>query len=90
MVISFPVDSSLRTVYEDNTISSEEERVRHFGQNDHLRIFGNDSAELLESFGFQVTEITGTRYDSKMKPVVGPADYDDNVLWCLTKGTALP
>lgn len=90
MIISFPVDRSFRTVYEDHTISSEEERVRHFGQNDHLRIFGNDSAELLASFGFQVTEITGTGCDTKIKPVVGPADYDDNVLWCLTKKTALP
>ena len=83
IILSFPVDPSLTTVYEDNSISSEEERVRHFGQNDHLRIFGRNSTELLESFGFQVTEIRGENCDGQMKAVVGPADYDYNVLWCV-------
>lgn len=83
IILSFPVDPSLSTVYEDDSILSEEERVRHFGQKDHLRIFGSDSTELLESFCFQVTEIRGENCDEKIKPVVGPADYDYNVLWCV-------
>lgn len=81
IILSFPIDPSLTTVYEDNSISSEEERVRHFGQNDHLRIFGSDSTELLESFGFQMTEIRGENCDEKIKAIVGPADYDYNVLY---------
>ena len=85
IILSFPVDPSLTTVYEDNTILSEEERVRHFGQNDHLRVFGSDSPELLRSIGFRVTEIRGENCDSRIKPVVGPADYDYNVLWCVSK-----
>ncbi|MGN0373998.1 MAG: polysaccharide biosynthesis C-terminal domain-containing protein, partial [Butyrivibrio sp.] len=84
IILSFPVDPSLTTVYEDNSISSEEERIRHFGQNDHLRIFGSDSTELLKSFGFHVTEIRGENCDVKIKGVVGPANYDYNVLWCMS------
>ena len=83
IILSFPVDPSLETVYEDNSISSEEERVQKFGQNDHLRIFGKDSTELLKNFGFLVTEIRGESCDEKIKAVVGPADYDYNVLWCV-------
>lgn len=86
IILSFPVDPSFTTVFEDSSISSEEERVRLFGQNDHLRIFGNDSKELLESFGFKVTEIRGENCDERLKAVVGPADYDYNVLWCAGTG----
>lgn len=85
VIISFPVDPKLDSVYEDECIVSEEERIRCFGQNDHLRVFGMNSAEMLEEFGFKVTEIRGTDYDVRIKPVVGPADYDYNVLWCLEK-----
>ncbi len=34
---------------------------------------------------FKVTEINGNSYNNKIKPVIGPANYDYNVLWCLTK-----
>lgn len=90
IILSFPVAPSLSTIYEDDSILSEEERVRHFGQKDHLRIFGSDSTELLESFGFQVTEIKGENCDGKIKAVVGPADYDYNVLWCVSTEKSTP
>lgn len=38
---------------------------------------------MLESFGLEVEEITSD--DARIKPVVGPADYDYNVLWGLRK-----
>ena len=85
ILLSFPVDRSFESVYEDERITTEEGRRIHFGQNDHLRIFGRDSKELLESFGFTVEEIRGEDYDGSIKPVIGPADYDDNVLWQLKK-----
>ncbi|SNU06211.1 Membrane protein involved in the export of O-antigen and teichoic acid [Lachnospiraceae bacterium] len=81
IIISFPVDMKLDTAYEDNRIVTKEDRVRHFGQHDHLRVFGRDSKELLEHHGFIVEEIRGENCDAKIKPVVGPADYDYDVLW---------
>ena len=48
-------------------------------------MFGRDSADILRSICFEVAEIKGEDYESKIKPVVGPADYDSNVLWCLEK-----
>ena len=85
IIISFPVDTTLDTVYEDDSVTDKAGRIRHFGQADHLRVFGTDSTQMLRNVGFEVTEINGDIYDSTIKPVVGPADYDSNVLWYLTK-----
>ena len=85
IIISFPVDTKLDTAYEDNRIVTKEDRVRHFGQHDHLRVFGRDSKELLEHHGFIVEEIRGEDCDAIIKPVVGPADYDYDVLWACRK-----
>ncbi len=79
------MDLKLDTVYEDARIVSEEDRIEHFGQNDHLRVFGRDSKEMLAHVGFEVTDISGDDCDEKIKPVIGPADYDYNVLWLLRK-----
>ncbi len=87
LIISFPVDPSLETVYEDSSVTTKEGRLEHFGEDDHLRVFGRDSADILRSFGFEVAEIRGEDCDPKIKPVVGPGDYDSNVLWCLSKST---
>lgn len=84
VIISFPEDDSLETVYEDSTITTSEGRLNSFGQYDHLRVFGKDSASILESFGFDARQIKGSSFDKKIKPVIGPADYDLNILWIIT------
>ncbi len=87
LIISFPVDTSLSTISEDANIVSAADCLEHFGQHDHRRIFGSDSKELLESFGFDAFEISGEENycNKKIKPVIGPANYDYNVLWGLRK-----
>ena len=89
ILLSFPVDEKRETIYEDESIRTEEGRRENFGQSDHLRIFGADSTALLESFGFTAEEIRGEDCDSSIKPVIGPADYDYNVLWRLTRYSTL-
>jgi SAM-dependent methyltransferase len=45
--------------YEDFNITSEEGRLKHFGQEDHVRIYGeNDFPSRLKQAGFKVNEIT--------------------------------
>lgn len=87
IIVSFPVDTKLESVFEDSSIVSEEDSIQYFGQFDHKRIFGKDSRRMLENFGFSVMEISGQApgCDEKIKPVIGPADYDYNILWKLTK-----
>lgn len=57
------------------------ERIRKFGQKDHLRVFGRDSVKLLEEAGFVVSVIDGDTMPVGIMPVVGPADYGSNKLF---------
>lgn len=87
IILSFPVDLNYDTVYEDSSIETDADRLKYFGQNDHRRVFGRDSEKILAESGFTVTRISGDDQfcDERIKPVIGPADYDYNVLWKLTK-----
>jgi len=39
------------------TITSPEDRAKHFGQYDHVRIYGLDYFDRLRSVGFKVNEV---------------------------------
>ena len=45
-----------KTTYEDKTITDPREREKAFGQDDHVRMYGEDYAERLASSGFSVEE----------------------------------
>ena len=82
-ICSFPMDPSIELVDEDPTVKTEEERLRRFGQNDHLRVFGMHPEQFLTDAGFVVERINGEDCPEEILPVVGPADYDMNILfWC--------
>ena len=82
-ICSFPMDPSVELVDEDPTVKTEEERLRRFGQNDHLRVFGMHPEQFLTDAGFVVERIIGEDCPEEILPVIGPADYDMNILfWC--------
>ena len=54
-IFQVPQDVNMKTTYEDATITSPEERTKHFGQYDHLRIYGMDFFDKLSDAGFTVT-----------------------------------
>ena len=84
LIISFPIDPSLDTVLEKEADTAEE-RVKLFGQNDHVRVFGKDSEEIIASYGFSVSVIDAGSMPEKILPVTGPADYDsDKIFYCET------
>jgi SAM-dependent methyltransferase len=49
------VDPSLAVTVEEPTLADPEERLRRFGQEDHVRIYGLDYADRLAAAGFVVT-----------------------------------
>ena len=51
-----PVDIERNTTLEDPTITSPQERLKRFGQEDHVRIYGRDYIERLKEPGFIVIE----------------------------------
>ena len=56
-ILQIPQDYSREVTYEDFSITSPEERAKHFGQYDHVRVHGSDYFERLRSIGFQVDEV---------------------------------
>ena len=57
-IFQIPQDLSRETTYEDPTITDPEERKKHFGQYDHVRVYGRDYFERLEASGFRVEKVT--------------------------------
>ncbi|MEI6864733.1 MAG: SAM-dependent methyltransferase, partial [Flavicella sp.] len=52
-----PQELDRDTTYEDLSITSPEERKKHFGQYDHVRVYGKDYFDKLKTIGFQVEEV---------------------------------
>jgi len=56
-IFQIPQDLSLEKTYEDFNIISPEERAKHFGQYDHVRVYGRDYFNRLRKVGFKVNEV---------------------------------
>lgn len=56
-IFQVPQDLSRDNTYEDFSITDPEERARHFGQYDHVRIYGKDYFSRLRNAGFRVEEV---------------------------------
>lgn len=56
-ILQVPQNMEFEHTYEDSSITSQKEREIHFGQYDHLRLYGKDYASELEEAGFIVEEI---------------------------------
>jgi SAM-dependent methyltransferase len=50
-----PIDYNRRTTYEDPAITAPADRLREFGQEDHVRWYGTDHIDRLRAGGFEVT-----------------------------------
>jgi ubiquinone/menaquinone biosynthesis C-methylase UbiE len=53
-IIQCPIDHSRAETYEDFSVTSSDERAKHFGQPDHVRIYGKDYAGRLREAEFTV------------------------------------
>jgi SAM-dependent methyltransferase len=53
-MLQVPISPAIAT-REDLSVTDPQERLRLYGQDDHVRIYGRDYAERLESAGFRVT-----------------------------------
>ena len=81
LICSFPMDPKVELLEEDPTVTSEAEKIRLYGQNDHKRVFGMKADQFLREAGFTVKRIWGDKCPEVILPVVGPADYDANVVF---------
>lgn len=65
-ILQVPYSKKIGATYEDDSITSESDREKHFGQFDHVRIYGEDYKDRLEAAGFEVEVFNpevGDNYD---------------------------
>lgn len=53
-ILQVPIEMDRAITYEDESITSPEERQKAFGQFDHVRLYGRDYIDRLSSVGFEV------------------------------------
>lgn len=84
-ICSFPMDPKIELLDEEEEPLLTQERIKRFGQSDHKRVFGMKADQFLIEAGFEVEKIKSEDYPESILPVVGPADYDMNILFCCRK-----
>ena len=80
-ICSFPVNPAIDLVDEDPSVTTEVERLKRYGQSDHVRLFGINAGLFMEEAGFEVTLIKGEDSPFETVPVTGPCAYDINHLY---------
>jgi len=68
-----PQKFSLKTTYEDSTIITENDRLKHFGQKDHVRWYGLDFSQRLKEAGFYIK----IHYVEDVKECINNMFYDE-------------
>lgn len=56
-IFQVPIRYQLDKTFEDSTITDRKERIEKFGQYDHVRVYGMDYYDILESIGFKVEKV---------------------------------
>lgn len=70
--------------YEDLTITSPQERLRIFGQKDHIRSYGRDFIDRIKETGFKASTYTPFDILNKEDAVrMGIAKGTDELFYCL-------
>lgn len=67
---------------EDPSVVSPEERLRRFGQRDHVRVYGRDYAKRLEVSGFQVQVDDFSRRVAQARPGYFGLDAREDIYLC--------
>lgn len=55
-LVRVPIANELDVSYEDEAIRGRWDRHRHYGQHDHVRLYGRDFPDRLSAAGFHVEE----------------------------------
>ena len=84
-ICSFPMDPAVDLIYENAPVKTQEDCRLFYGQIDHKRVFGMHADRLLAEAGFSIEMISGKNCPQRILPVVGPADYDMNMLFRCVK-----
>lgn len=87
MLMTVPVLYEYSDTVENLYADSNLKRKLYYGQNDHLRIFGRNFSDYLTAAGFSVETADGKKMPRFIRPVVGPASYDDKIIYLCKKSS---
>ena len=62
-LLMFPIIEGWDQTLEIPNVTTPEERLRYFGQEDHVRYFGRDARERIKAAGFNLSEFTAQEPD---------------------------
>lgn len=81
-ILTVPQQDHLAQTYEDPSIIYPADRERHFGQSDHLRIYGDDFADQVRAVGFDVAAIDEHSFpaDFASRHVLAPPELSQHPL----------
>jgi predicted SAM-dependent methyltransferase len=81
-ILTVPQKDHLPSKYEDPAMATPEQRKVAFGQEDHLRIYGDDFGRYLETHGFTVTVVDESSFDAELvkRHVLFPPILSDHPL----------
>lgn len=65
-ILTVPQKDGLAVTFSDPSVTAPEDRLRLFGQNDHVRIYGDDFAARLSAAGFTVDAVTADRFAPRL------------------------
>jgi SAM-dependent methyltransferase len=83
--LTVPIDKNLQTVRENENVMSMRDKIKNFGQQEHLREFGNDFEKILTDFGFLVEVVDGDKLPDNIVGKIGPWRCDDNRVYICRK-----
>ncbi len=83
ILIMIPIEKDLNTTYEDKNIISPKERLKHFGQSDHVRLYGMDFGQRVEQSELYC-EVISTRELTNESDFV-KYGLDDDFIFVLTR-----
>jgi predicted SAM-dependent methyltransferase len=64
-ILTVPQKDGLAQTFEDNSITTESGRLEAFGQEDHLRIYGDNFPTVLQTHNFAVTTIDEQNFNDE-------------------------
>lgn len=56
-ILQVPISAILKNTYENPDVITDEQRIEHYGQYDHVRIYGQDYVSRLQLVGFKVNRV---------------------------------
>jgi SAM-dependent methyltransferase len=61
-ILAVPADPARATTDEDLSVTDPAERLRRFGHEGHVRVYGRDFAARVAAAGFEVSEVDARRF----------------------------